>query len=120
MRNPTFLWIIVGIMLVLEIYVFQAVKMVLPVSSPRLRFTVIVIYWLLSVLMLGTLFALPYLNYESWPKPIRTYVTAIIVGAFFFSGGYVAFSCGRRHTPRCNVDNRENFQERYRRHHGPL
>ena len=83
MRNPTFLWIIVGIMLVLEIYVFQAVKMVLPVTSPRLRYTVIIIYWLICVLMLGTLFALPYLNYESWPKGIRTYVTAIIVGAFF-------------------------------------
>ena len=83
MRNPTFLWIIVGIMLVLEIYVFQAVKMVLPASSPRLRLTVIVIYWLFSVLMLGTLLALPYLNYESWPKHIRTYVFAIIVGAFF-------------------------------------
>jgi uncharacterized protein len=37
MRNPTFLWIIVGIMLVLEIYVFQAVKMVLPAAHPRLR-----------------------------------------------------------------------------------
>src|SRR5687768_2631371 len=83
MRNPTFLWIIVGIMLVLEIYVFQAVKMVLPVSSPRLRFAIIIIYWLIATLMLGTLFALPYLNYESWPKPVRAYVTAIIVGSFF-------------------------------------
>jgi uncharacterized protein len=83
MRNPTFLWIIVGIMLVLEIYVFQAVKMVLPVSSPRLRFAIIITYWLIATLMLGTLFALPYLNYESWPKPVRAYVTAIIVGSFF-------------------------------------
>lgn len=83
MRNPTFLWIIVGIMLVLEIYVFQAVKMVIPASSPRLRMTLFVIYWLFGVLMVGTLFALPYLNYESWPKQLRTYVFAIIVGAFF-------------------------------------
>jgi len=83
MRNPTFLWIIVGIMLVLEIYVFQAVKMVLPASSPRFRLTIIVIYWLFAALMLGTLMALPYLNYESWPKHVRTYVFAILVGAFF-------------------------------------
>ena len=83
MRNPTFLWIIVGIMLVLEIYVFQAVKMVLPASQPRLRLTIFVIYWIVSVLMLGTLISFPYLNYESWPKPLRSYVLAIIVGAFF-------------------------------------
>ena len=83
MRNPNFLWIIVGIMLVLEIYVFQAIKMVMPVSQPRLRLTIFVIYWFLSVLMLGTLIALPYLNYESWPKQLRTYVFALIVGAFF-------------------------------------
>ena len=83
MRNPTFLWIIVGIMLVLEIYVFQAIKMVLPATSPRLRLTIIVIYWILSVLMLGTLLAFPYLNYESWPKQFRTYLFSVIVGAFF-------------------------------------
>lgn len=83
MRNPTFLWIIVGIMLILEIYVFQAVKMVLPASQPRLRLSIFVIYWMVSILMLGTLLAFPYLNYEAWPKQLRTYVFAIIVGAFF-------------------------------------
>lgn len=83
MRNPTFLWIIVAIMLILEIYVFQAIKMVIPASSPRLRLTIIVIYWILSVLMLGTLLAFPYLNYESWPKQFRTYLFSLIVGAFF-------------------------------------
>jgi uncharacterized protein len=83
MRNPTFLWIIVGIMLILEIYVFQAIKMVLPANQPRLRLSIFVIYWLISILMLGTLLAFPYLNYEAWPKQVRTYVFAIIVGAFF-------------------------------------
>jgi predicted MPP superfamily phosphohydrolase len=72
----------VGIMLVLEIYVFQAVKMVLP-STSRFRMTIIVMYWFLSVLVLGTLIAFPLLNYESWPKPLRTYIFSIIVGAFF-------------------------------------
>lgn len=82
MRSPTFLWIIFGIMLILEIYVFQAVKMVLPATQPRLRLTIIVIYWLISVLMLGSL-AFLFLYYDYWPKSLRTYVFAIIVGAFF-------------------------------------
>lgn len=83
MRNPTFLLVIVGIMLVLEIYVFQAIKMVIPLTSPRLRITVTVIYWLCGIIVLGTLMALPFANYESWPKPFRTYVFAIVVGTFF-------------------------------------
>lgn len=30
MRNPGFLWIIIGIMVVLNLYIFQAVKVVAP------------------------------------------------------------------------------------------
>src|SRR5688572_23242169 len=83
MRNPAFLWIIIGIMLLLDIYVFQAVKMVLPINSPRLRMFIVVIYWLFAVLTLGTLIAFPYLNYESWPKNVRAYVFSLLVAAFF-------------------------------------
>jgi hypothetical protein len=83
MRNTSFLWVVVGIMLLLDIYVFQALKVVLPATSPRLRLTIIVIYWALAVLMLATLIAFPYLNYESWPRQLRTYVFSLLVAAFF-------------------------------------
>ena len=83
MRNSGFLWVIVGIMLVLDIYIFQVVKWIVPFSWPRLRLAISVLYWLLSVSVIVILIALPHINYESWPKPIRTYVFAIIVGLFF-------------------------------------
>jgi uncharacterized protein len=83
MRNPTFLWIIVGIMLLLEIYVFQALKLVVPPTSPRLRLVISAVYWLFALSMVGTLIAFPYLNYESWPKQFRTYLFSLIVAAFF-------------------------------------
>jgi uncharacterized protein len=83
MRNPSFLWVIIAIMLLMDIYVFQAVKMVLPASSPRLRMTIIVIYWLFAVITLATLIAFPYLNYEAWPKQVRIYVFSLLVAAFF-------------------------------------
>lgn len=83
MRNPTFLLIIIGLMLVLEIYVYQAVKMVVPLTSPRLRMTITVIYWVLAVAALGTLVSIPFVNFEHWPKAIRTYTSAILVGIFF-------------------------------------
>ena len=83
MRNSGFLWVIVGIMLVLDIYIFQVIKWMVPITSPRLRLTVFVLYWLLSIAVIGILVALPYINYEGWPKPVRTYVFAIVVGLFF-------------------------------------
>ena len=83
MRNPGFLWVIVAIMLLLDIYIFQVVKWLVPATSPRLRMAVFIIYWVLSVAVLGILIALPYMNYEAWPKTIRTYVFATIVGLFF-------------------------------------
>jgi hypothetical protein len=83
MRNLSFIWIVVAIMLVLEIYVFQAIKMVLPVNSPRLRMSIIVIYWLVAILMVAILFVLPYVNYEAWPRPVRIYIFSVIVAAFF-------------------------------------
>ena len=83
MRNSGFLWVIVGIMLILDIYIFQVIKWALPASSPRLKLAIFIIYWILSLAVIGILVALPYINYESWPKSLRTYVFAIIVGLFF-------------------------------------
>jgi len=83
MRNSGFLWIITGILLVLDIYIFQVIKWVTPVSSPRLRLAIFVAYWILCIAAIVMLIAMPYLNYETWPKAVRTYVFAIIVGLFF-------------------------------------
>lgn len=82
MRNPGFLWIMIGIMVVLDLYVFQAIKVVAP-SSPKLRLTVFILYWIVSVFCLTILILLPNINYENWPKSSRTYVFATIVGLFF-------------------------------------
>lgn len=83
MRNPSFLWIIAGLMLLMDIYIFQALKAVLPAGSSRVRVAVIVIYWLFAVATLATLLLFPYLNYESWPKAARTYIFSILVASFF-------------------------------------
>lgn len=83
MRNSGFLWVVVGIMILLDIYIYQAIKLVLPTSSPRVRSTIIIIYWFFSALSVITLAVLPYLNYESWPRMVRTYLFAIVVGLFF-------------------------------------
>lgn len=83
MRNPAFLWIVIGIMLLLDIYVFQVIKVMLPVTSPRVRLFIIVAYWMLSVLVLATLLAFPYVNFDNWPRQVRTYVFALLVAMLF-------------------------------------
>src|SRR4030095_13146312 len=81
MRNSGFLWIVVALMFVLDLYVFQALKVILPVSS-RWRMTIVIGYWLIATLAIVIVAALPYLRFESWPKIMRTYVLAIIIGLF--------------------------------------
>ncbi|MEO8583099.1 MAG: metallophosphoesterase [Flavitalea sp.] len=83
MRNPSFLWIIIAIMALLDIYVFQALKMVLPTVGSKLRLIIIVIYWFIALVTIGTLIAFPYINFESLPKSVRTYIFALLVAAFF-------------------------------------
>ncbi len=82
MRNPGFLWVMIGIMAVMDFYVFQAIKVVAS-SSPKIRITIFIAYWVLAGLSLAVLILLPYINYENWPRAVRTYFFAIVVGMFF-------------------------------------
>lgn len=83
MRNSGFLWIIIAILALLDIYVFQIVKVVSQSASGRAKTIIYTVYWALSGITILLLILLPYLNYESWPKVIRTYTFATIVGLFF-------------------------------------
>jgi len=81
MRNAGFTWFLLGIMVLLDIYVFQAIKVIAP-ASPRARIIVTVIYWMLSVASMAMILLLPYSNSATWPKWVRTYVFAIVIGLF--------------------------------------
>lgn len=82
MRNTGFIWILAGVMVVLDFYVFQAIKAIAP-ASPKLRMGIFIFYWLIAVAALTVLILLPSINYENWPKKARTYIFATIVGLFF-------------------------------------
>jgi predicted MPP superfamily phosphohydrolase len=83
MRSPSFLWIIVLLMTVLDIYIFQAVKVVSSAASPRTRLIIYTVYWSLSGLTILLLLLMPLVNYEKWPRAFRTYLFATILGLFF-------------------------------------
>ncbi len=83
MRSPAFLLVITVVMLLLDFYVFQAIKVVSNGSSQRTKMVITIVFWTISVITLLFLFLMPYINYDKWPRTVRTYLFATILGLFF-------------------------------------
>ena len=83
MRNTPFWWILIGFMLLLDFYVFQALKVITYSASGRTKTIIFGTYWTLSVLALLVLLILPYLQFQHQSKLFRTTIFAIIIGLFF-------------------------------------
>lgn len=83
MRNATTWWIIALIMLLLDFYVFQALKTVTQTTNEKLRSTIHIVYWIVTGLTLVILLSFPYIQALQTSKVFRNYVFAILVGLFF-------------------------------------
>jgi uncharacterized protein len=83
MRNASFIWVIIGIMVLLDLYIFQAVKVVSQNASHKSKLMIYGAYWGISALSVLFLALQPYINYESWPRVLRTYLFATVAGLFF-------------------------------------
>ncbi|HEY2721046.1 MAG TPA: metallophosphoesterase [Chitinophagaceae bacterium] len=83
MRNSPFWWILVGFMLLLDLYVFQAVKVLTQSAGPKTKLIVHVSYWAISGLAIMILIVLPYLQFTQQHRLLRNTFFAIIVGLFF-------------------------------------
>ncbi|MEO5593487.1 MAG: metallophosphoesterase [Chitinophagaceae bacterium] len=83
MRSPAFLMTILAIMVLLDIYVFQAVKLVSNGANPKTRLIIYILYWSLSALTIIFLLLMAFTNFESWPRVLRTYLFATVLGLFF-------------------------------------
>ncbi|MEI9943102.1 MAG: metallophosphoesterase [Chitinophagaceae bacterium] len=83
MRNSPFWWILIGFMVLLDVYVFQAVKVVASPAGSRTKTFIFYGYWIVSVLAIVVLLILPYLQFEHQAKLFKTTIFAIIAGLFF-------------------------------------
>ncbi len=83
MRNSSTWWIIALVMLLLDFYVFQALKTVTQQSSEKMRFAIQLTYWLVSGATLLLLLSFPYIQTLQTSKIFRNYVFAILIGLFF-------------------------------------
>lgn len=82
MRNSPFWWILIVLMVLLDIYVFQAVKFIAQPAGGRTRTIIYAGYWILSVAAIVVLLVLPYLHFAHQEKILRTTIFAIILGLF--------------------------------------
>jgi predicted MPP superfamily phosphohydrolase len=83
MRNSPFWWVLIGFMVLLDFYVFQAIRVVAQPAGAKTKSIIYFSYWILSGLAVITLIILPYLHFEHQSKLMRTTIFAIIAGLFF-------------------------------------
>jgi uncharacterized protein len=83
MRNTPFWWILIGFMILLDIYFFQALKVISHAASARNKTIIYSSYWAISIIAIIILLILPYIHFERQAKFARTTIFAIIAGLFF-------------------------------------
>lgn len=83
MRNSPFWIVIIGMMLVLDFYVFQAIKLVAHSASEKARSAIFIVYWAVSLTALLLFILLPFLNLDSISKGLRSVIFVLIVSVFF-------------------------------------
>jgi predicted MPP superfamily phosphohydrolase len=83
MKNSGMWWIIAVVMLLLDFYVYQALKTVTQNSSDKTRLLIHVGYWVVSGVTLLLLMSFPYIQALQTSKIFRNYIFAIFLGLFF-------------------------------------
>ncbi|MBN9380135.1 MAG: metallophosphoesterase [Chitinophagaceae bacterium] len=82
MRNWRFIAIIIVLVVLLDFYIFQALKTISQGASARWKAVLFNGYWVVSILALVLFALLPVLNDPDWRRT-RTYIFATILGLFF-------------------------------------
>lgn len=80
MRTPLGLGISLAIMLLLDTYIFQAVKTVSQSASPKTKTIVYSIYWSLTALAVISFLLFVYTDQQFLGKKFRTYLFATVIG----------------------------------------
>jgi len=82
MRNSGTWWIIAAIMVLLDFYVFQALKTVTQNTSEKVKLVIHSLYWILAAATVISLLSLPYIQALQTNKVFRNYIFAIMLGLF--------------------------------------
>lgn len=82
MRRLAGSWIFLLVLILVDIYVYQALKSVAANWQPKTRWIVLGTYWGISILSIALMLSIVFTNYENWHKLLRTYAFAVVIGLF--------------------------------------
>lgn len=80
MRNRAGWWIVVGILVIIDVYIFSVIKSVTHHSSDRVRLITYLAYWAVSGFSLLVIILFPYVEFFRTHVIFRNYVFAIVMG----------------------------------------
>ena len=83
MRSFTGWWIVIAIILLIDLYIFFAVKFITQNSNDKVRLITYISYWTLTVFSIVVIVLFPYLNVFQTNIVLRNYLFAIMVGLLF-------------------------------------
>lgn len=75
-------WIFIIIMLLLDWYVFQSLKLVTQQLPGKWKWMVYGLYWSVTLAAIIIFLAGPLLQVENWPKTVRIYFFSVMIGLF--------------------------------------
>lgn len=81
-------WIFIGFMLLVDLYVFQSLRIVTATLPLKIRWTVHIFYWSFTLAAVIIFFTIPYIQFHLLPGFIRNYIFPFIV--LFFIAKLVA------------------------------
>ncbi len=91
MRTPLGVFIFVIIMVLLDTYVFQALKTVSQDASSKTKTIIFAIYWAISVIAILGFVIFVFTGPDFLPKKVRTYLFASVIGLFIAKFCAIAF-----------------------------
>lgn len=82
LRTPLGLFLVIAIMLLMDTYIFQALKTVSQSVSPRLKMVIYSIYWALSAIAIICFILFVFTEQHFMGRRFRTYLFATFIGLF--------------------------------------
>jgi predicted MPP superfamily phosphohydrolase len=80
MRRPGFIVIVVVAALIIDLYVFQAIKVITQGSTPRWRIIIFSLHWGIAGLAIASFLAGPFLHFKN--ERVNSYLFTILLGLY--------------------------------------
>lgn len=82
MRTPLGTFIIIAVLLLMDTYIFQAIKTISQTASPKVRMIIYAVYWAFTAIAIVCFLLFVFTEQSFMGKKFRTYLFATFIGLF--------------------------------------